>query len=303
MESVGTFQPIAGPLFPGIGVARAHTAHLPGESSQRSTERVSISTTAQQRLQALENGDPSVSNTTDEASTTSMSQRASLSTEPRAQELRPEEQRIIEELRKRDRDVRAHEQAHLAAAGRYARGGARFTYQVGPDGKRYAVGGEVSIDLSEVPGNPRATLQKAATIRRAALAPAHPSSADLAVASQAARLATKAHQELLQEVAQQKSDGVRDTAHTHAPGETCESCQVHGGPGVSPAPQSEDKPLADVGEEGTPSAAARQVFGIQDTASPIHSTLSIEARAQLMAAALKSYQNAGRVKSPPLITG
>jgi hypothetical protein len=273
MESVGTSYPIAGPLFLGIGAARAHTARLPGESSQRSTERVSISTTAQQRLQALENGDTSISNTTDEASmTTSLSQRASLSTEPMVQELRPAERRLIEELRKRDRDVRAHEQAHLAAAGRYARGGVRFTYQVGPDGKRYAVGGEVPIDVSEVPGDPRATLQKAATIRRAALAPAHPSRADLAIASQAVRLATKAHQELLQEVVQQKSDGVRNMAHTHAPGEACESCQVHGG------------------------------IGVQDPASPIHSTLSIEARDQLMAAALKSYQNAGRVKSPSLIT-
>jgi hypothetical protein len=299
MESVGTFHPIAGPLFPGIGAARAHAARLPDESSQHSTERVSISTTAQQRLQTLENGDTSVSNTGDETSTTSMSKRASLSTEPIAQELRPEEQRIIEELRKRDRDVRAHEQAHLAAAGRYARGGARFTYQVGPDGKRYAVGGEVPIDLSEVAGDPRATLQKAATIRRAALAPAHPSSADLAVASQAARLATKAHQELLQEVAQQQSDGVRDTAHTHAPGEACESCQVHGGTGFSSAPQSEGKPFANAGEEGTPSTAAHQVFGVQNTASPIHITLSIEARAHLMAAALKSYQNAGRVKPRP----
>lgn len=300
MEGVGTFHSIAGPLFPGIGAARAHMARLPDESPQRSTERVSISTTAQQRLQALENGDASVSNTADETSTaTSRSKRASLSTEPIAQELRPEEQRIVEELRKRDRDVRAHEQAHLAAAGRYARGGARFTYQVGPDGKRYAVGGEVPIDLSEVPGDPRATLQKAITIRRAALAPAHPSSADLAVASQAARLATEAHQELLQEVAQQQSDGGRDTAHTHAPGETCESCQVHGGTSFSPASQSEDKPFADAGEEGTPSTAARQVFGVQNTASPIHITLSIEAKAHLMTAALKSYQNAGRVNPRP----
>jgi SprA-related family len=300
MESVGTFHPIAGPLFPGIGAARAHTARLPDESSQHSTERVSISTTAQQRLQALENGNTSVSNPADETSTTtSMSKRTSLSTEPIAQELRPEEQRIVEELRKRDRDVRAHEQAHLAAAGRYARGGAQFTYQVGPDGKRYAVGGEVPIDVSEVPGDPRATLQKAATIRRAALAPAHPSSADLAVASQAARLATKAHQELLQEVAQQQSDGVHNTAHTHAPGEACESCQVHGSTGLSHAPQSKGQPFAEAGEEGTPSTAARQMFGVQDTVSPIHITLSIEARAHLMAAALKSYQNAGRVKSHP----
>jgi hypothetical protein len=198
--------------------------------------------------------------------------------------------------------VRAHEQAHLAAAGRYARGGAQFTYQVGPDGKRYAVGGEVPIDVSEVAGDPRATLQKAVATRRAALAPAHPSRTDLAVASQAARLATKAHQELLQEVARQQSDGVLDLAHTHVPGEACESCQVYGGTRFLSAPQSEDKLFADAGEEGTLSTAARQVSGVQNTASPIHITLSIEAKAHLMTAALKSYQNAGRVNPPLLIT-
>ncbi|RMF90863.1 MAG: hypothetical protein D6736_06135 [Nitrospinota bacterium] len=112
--------------------------------------------------------------------------------------LDPREERIVEELRQRDQEVRAHEQAHLMAAGRYARGGPRFTYQIGPDGKRYAVSGEVPIDVSPVPGDPEATIQKAATIRRAALAPAHPSSADLAIAARAAQMAAQAQQELLQ---------------------------------------------------------------------------------------------------------
>jgi hypothetical protein len=49
----------------------------------------------------------------------------------------------------------------------------------GPDGKQYAVGGEVPIDLSPVSGNPQATVQKAETIQRAALAPADPSGPDL----------------------------------------------------------------------------------------------------------------------------
>ena len=69
---------------------------------------------------------------------------------------------------------------------------------MGPDGQRYAVGGEVPIDLSAVPGNPQATLQKALTIRRAALAPSDPSEADQAVAAQATTLAAQAQQELLQ---------------------------------------------------------------------------------------------------------
>jgi len=61
------------------------------------------------------------------------------------EELTKEEKREVEELKRRDREVRAHEQAHLAAGGGFVRGGARFEYQQGPDGKNYAIGGEVSI--------------------------------------------------------------------------------------------------------------------------------------------------------------
>ena len=67
--------------------------------------------------------------------------------------------------------MRAHEQAHLAAAGPYANGAPTFEFQTGPDGRQYAVGGEVSIDTSPVPGDPEATVRKAQTVKRAALAP------------------------------------------------------------------------------------------------------------------------------------
>lgn len=46
--------------------------------------------------------------------------------------------------------MRAHEQAHKTAAGGLAQGGATFEYQTGPDGKQYAVSGEVKIDTSPV---------------------------------------------------------------------------------------------------------------------------------------------------------
>ncbi|GEM_PF-2074635 len=51
------------------------------------------------------------------------------------------------ELRRVDMEVRAHEAAHLAAGGPYA-GTAHFSYVKGPDGKYYAVAGEVPIDVS-----------------------------------------------------------------------------------------------------------------------------------------------------------
>ncbi|MDT8405975.1 MAG: putative metalloprotease CJM1_0395 family protein [Methylococcales bacterium] len=106
------------------------------------------------------------------------------------------EQQQVQKLAARDREVRTHEQAHLSASGGLAMGGASFSFQTGPDGQRYAVGGEVSIDTSEVPGDPRATLQKADTIRRAALAPAQPSSQDFRVAAKASQMAARARQEL-----------------------------------------------------------------------------------------------------------
>ena len=85
-----------------------------------------------------------------------------------SEELSTAEQQKIEELKARDRDVRAHEQAHLAAAGAHSKAGPSYEYQRGPDNRQYAVGGEVQIDTSEVSGDPQATIRKAQTIRRAA---------------------------------------------------------------------------------------------------------------------------------------
>lgn len=117
------------------------------------------------------------------------------------QELSKSELQLVRELSARDREVRAHEQAHLAAAGGYASGGPTYTYQTGPDGVRYAIGGEVSIDTSAVPGNPRATLAKAQAIIAAANAPAEPSGQDRAVAAAAAQMAARAQAELTQATA------------------------------------------------------------------------------------------------------
>jgi len=114
----------------------------------------------------------------------------------RLQELSEAELRQIKQLQASDREVRAHEAAHMAAAGGLVRGGASFSYQAGPDGRAYAIGGEVSIDTSPVRDNPQATIQKAQTIRAAALAPANPSSADHAVAAAASQLEAAARIEL-----------------------------------------------------------------------------------------------------------
>jgi hypothetical protein len=102
----------------------------------------------------------------------------------------------IKQLKSRDREVRAHEAAHIAAGGSTVRSGAKLSYVRGPDGVLYATGGEVSIDTSPA-STPEATLAKAEKIRRAALAPAHPSQQDRAVAAAAARMAMQARQQIL----------------------------------------------------------------------------------------------------------
>ncbi len=106
------------------------------------------------------------------------------------------QRRQLTELRARDREVRAHEAAHQAAAGRFA-GPVRYEFQRGPDGQRYAVGGEVQIDTAPVPGDPEATIDKMETVRAAALAPANPSAQDRAVAAQASQELVRARAELL----------------------------------------------------------------------------------------------------------
>jgi len=114
------------------------------------------------------------------------------------------ERRILTELRARDAEVRAHEQAHVAAAGPYATGAPTFEFQTGPDGKQYAISGEVSIDASPVQGDPEATVRKAQAIKRAALAPREPSEQDRAVAAQAAQLEAQARQEVKAEKAEEQ---------------------------------------------------------------------------------------------------
>ncbi len=84
------------------------------------------------------------------------------------------ERERVAELKKVDREVRAHEQAHLTRAGPYVTGGPTFTYVTGPDGRRYAVAGEVKLDMSPEE-DPEATLRKAEAIQAAAVAPAEPS--------------------------------------------------------------------------------------------------------------------------------
>ena len=123
------------------------------------------------------------------------------------QELSLEEQRDVQKLRSRDVEVRAHEAAHVASGGSYVQGGASFSFQTGPDGKQYAVGGEVGIDTSPVAGDPQATAEKARTVRAAALAPASPSGADRAIAAAASQMEAQAMAEITTQQRDQAAGG------------------------------------------------------------------------------------------------
>jgi len=107
------------------------------------------------------------------------------------------EQTQVEKLKARDRAVRAHEAAHLAAAGGLAVSGASYQMVTGPDGQRYAIGGEVSISLSKG-RTPEETVRRARTIQAAALAPADPSGPDRAIAAQAQNMEIEAMAEMAQ---------------------------------------------------------------------------------------------------------
>ncbi|MCI7549972.1 MAG: hypothetical protein MSA33_05945 [Campylobacter sp.] len=136
-------------------------------------------------------------------------------------ELSREEQRIVAELQAADTNVRAHEAAHMAAGGGLT-SPASYTYERGPDNKMYAVAGEVGISTSE--GNtPQESLNKAQTIRRAALAPADPSPQDLKVAAQAASMEMSARAEIMQEKMAQNSQNPNNSNEASAGNSTANS--------------------------------------------------------------------------------
>lgn len=142
----------------------------------------------------------------------------------------------IRQLQVRDREVRAHEAAHASTGGSYA-GGPSYSLERGPDGQSYAVGGEVSIDISPIAGDPQATIQKAQQVRAAALAPAEPSAQDMKVAQRAQSMAAEARVELAQKQSEELKE-VDPEASSAADGETEEDAASSVSPQLDPQPSS-----------------------------------------------------------------
>jgi len=107
-------------------------------------------------------------------------------------ELSQDEKVLLNKLQARDSEVRSHESAHQS--GGASTGGASYTYQQGPDGKMYAIGGEVSVSMPSG-STPEETIQNAQAVIAAAMAPSDPSGQDFAVASSARIMMMKAQQQ------------------------------------------------------------------------------------------------------------
>jgi|GEM_PF-1114383 len=110
-------------------------------------------------------------------------------------ELSESEKKALDELKKRDKEVKNHEAAHTGNPELQTIGTPSYSYVLGPDGKMYAVGGEVTISTGRI-SDPQDALRKAAALKKASLSSDNPSSADLAAASSASQMETEALQQI-----------------------------------------------------------------------------------------------------------
>jgi hypothetical protein len=150
--------------------------------------------------------DPTVYKTqqaTDKKDAKESSEKEKENSASNTQKLDPAQQQQVNQLQARDTTVRAHEAAHKAAGGGLA-GSASFSYQKGPDGKMYAIGGEVPISFKEG-STPEETIANARQVVAAAMAPANPSPQDYAVASSARMMEMQAQQELVKKLQEEQN--------------------------------------------------------------------------------------------------
>ncbi|MDP7547153.1 MAG: putative metalloprotease CJM1_0395 family protein, partial [Alphaproteobacteria bacterium] len=142
------------------------------------------------------------------------------------------ERKQVQELKKQDAAIHRHEQAHAAAGGQFA-GAPQYGFTTGPDGQRYANSGHVSIDVTPVAGDPKATIEKMTIVQRAANAPAEPSGADRSVAARAAATKQTAQLELAKLKAEERAEP--EAEEGFVPGFTKDSEPPKGKPAASAA--------------------------------------------------------------------
>ncbi len=179
IDSIQNLQPSLGGT--GTGAPPADTQdQVPNTRASQSVDTVQISTQGREQLKRV---------------------KEAAAGPPGETELDPEQQREVDQLKQTDQEVKAHERAHMAAGAGIVMGGANYQYQRGPDGKMYAVGGEVKIDTSRE-RDPKDTIRKMQQVKRAAQAPSQPSGQDRSVAANASQIEAEARTELLKENAE-----------------------------------------------------------------------------------------------------
>lgn len=186
-------------------------------------------------------------------------------------QLSPAQQRQVQRLQARDAEVRAHEAAHQAAGGGMV-GAASFTYQKGPDGRSYAIGGEVSIKAGSE-RTPAATISKMQQVIAAATAPAQPSGQDLAVAAQAQAAIAKAQSQ----AAQGGAAAEGNAGATSADGSPAPAQDGVVGTTTQPGDETEAQ---DDGTEEAAEAGSTAASAPTDTATPVATAPKQAARAE-----------------------
>jgi hypothetical protein len=193
--------------------------------------------------------------------------------------LSDQDQQLIDNLKKRDALVRAHEQAHRTTGGQFA-GTPSFTYQKGPDGTNYAIGGEVNIDMSPVDKDPSATIAKMRQVQSAALAPADPSGQDLRVAAQAAQAAAEAASDSGKAATGSTGSSDDKTDKTDKTGKTGKTGEAKGGQGSSAFQAQALGAAAESEADSEPGRGARLLRGLAAYASAARVGAVVQASAR-----------------------
>ena len=118
----------------------------------------------------------------------------------------------IRQLSLQDSKVRLNEEAHVRVGGQYASSHRPMIIETGPDNRQYAVSGEVSFNDTPIAGNPEATIRKLSIVKKAALAPAEPSTQDRAVANKASNGITQAQARLRAQQLQDRAEAASENA-------------------------------------------------------------------------------------------
>lgn len=91
-------------------------------------------------------------------------------------------QRVLNKFKNKDSEVKTHEQTH--ASGATTTSAINYNYQVGPDGKLYAIGGSVRFDTS-IPKDPQSAKVKMDQLQSASSSVSSLSGADASIAQTA----------------------------------------------------------------------------------------------------------------------